>query len=155
MAITIGKSVPDFTTKIDESTTLSLKDYRGKIVVLYFYPKDDTPGCTLESCGFRDFYQKFKELNAEIIGISKDSISSHEKFKQKYDLPFLLGSDPDGQVCETFDVMKEKNMYGKKYLGIERSTFIIDQNGILAAEWRNVKVPGHIEEVLNAVSKLT
>ncbi len=155
MAITIGNLVPDFTIKIEESTPLSLKDYRGKIIVLYFYPKDDTPGCTLESCGFREFYPKFKELNAEIIGISKDSISSHKKFKRKYSLPFPLGSDPDGHVCEAFNVMKEKNMYGKKYLGIERSTFVIDQNGILAAEWRNVKVPGHIEEVLKAVSKLT
>lgn len=154
MAITVGEPVPNFTTRFDETTSTSLEDCRGKKVVLYFYPRDNSPGCTLESCGFRDFYERFQELNAEVIGVSKDSPSSHTKFKEKYNLPFLLLSDPDGHICEIFNVLKEKKIYGKKYLGIERSTFVIDQNGILRAEWRNVKVPGHVEEVLRTIKKL-
>ena len=128
--------------------TVSLSEFRGKKLVLFFYPKDDTPGCTLEGEDFRDHYKKFKKLNTEIFGISKDSMDSHEKFKSKFQFPFELISDPDEELCQLFGVIKEKNMYGKKYMGIERSTFVIDEKGKLVREWRKVKVPGHVEEVL-------
>ncbi|KRB87657.1 alkyl hydroperoxide reductase [Noviherbaspirillum sp. Root189] len=131
-----------------------LSDYRGKTLVLYFYPKDNTPGCTTESMQFRDLYPQFQEANTEIFGISRDSIRSHEGFKAKLDMPFELISDPDETVCNLFDVMKMKTMYGKQARGVERSTFIIDGNGTLVKEWRGVKVPGHVDEVLEFVKAL-
>lgn len=154
MATKIGNKAPAFKMKVDGGGTLSLNDLKGKKVILYFYPKDDTPGCTKEACGFRDTMPDFSKVKAEVIGVSKDSVASHDKFKAKYDLPFTLASDEDGTVSEKYDVWKEKNMYGRKYMGIERSTFLIDENGRLQAEWRKVKVPGHVDAVLKAAQDL-
>jgi peroxiredoxin Q/BCP len=123
-------------------------------VVVYFYPKDDTPGCTSEACGFRDNLPAFRKVDAEIIGISKDSVARHDKFKAKYELPFTLAADEDGKVCEAFGVWVEKSNYGKKYMGIERSTFLIDGKGAVRSVWRKVKVDGHVEEVLAAARDL-
>lgn len=134
--------------------TFQLADYKGKKIVLYFYPKDNTPGCTTEGIHFRDLHAQFRQANAEIFGVSRDSLRSHEGFKAKLDLPFELISDPDETLCTMFDVMKMKNMYGKKVRGIERSTFIIDESGKLVKEWRGVKVPGHIDDVLEFVKAL-
>lgn len=128
-----------------------LSDYRGKNVVLYFYPKDSTPGCTQESIDFGDAIEHFNEKNTVIFGISRDSLKSQEKFKAKYNMPFELISDEDESICTIFDVVKEKNMYGKKYMGIVRSTFLIDTEGKLKAEWRKVKVPGHVASVIEAL----
>jgi peroxiredoxin Q/BCP len=122
--------------------------------VLYFYPKDDTSGCTAEACAFRDALPDFSKVKAEIVGISRDSVASHESFKKKFKLPFLLASDEDGTVCQAFGVWAEKSMYGRKYMGIERSTFLIDAKGAVRKVWRKVKVPGHAEEVLEAVRAL-
>lgn len=149
--VEIGKSAPDFTLPTDGNGKLSLSDFKGQNVVIYFYPKDDTPGCTTESCDFRDNIAAFNTLNAKIIGISKDSVKSHDKFKTKFDLNFPLASDEDGTVCEAYGVWKEKSMYGKKYMGIERSTFLIDKNGKIAQIWQPVKVPGHVAEVKAAI----
>lgn len=132
----------------------NLSDYSGKKIVLYFYPKDNTPGCTTESMQFRDLHAQFREANAEVFGLSRDSIRSHEGFKSKLGLPFELISDPDEKVCSLFNVMKMKNMYGKQVRGVERSTFVIDGSGKLVKEWRGVKVPGHIDEVLEFVKAL-
>ena len=150
----LNMTVPDFSAEMTGDQTFRLSDYRGKKLVLYFYPKDNTPGCTTESMEFRDLYSQFQEANAEIFGISRDSIRSHEGFKSKLDMPFELISDPDETVCNLFDVMKMKTMYGKQARGVERSTFIIDGNGILVKEWRGVKVPGHVDEVLEFVKAL-
>ena len=152
--IQVGKKVPAFKAEATSEEKVQLTKLKGKRIVLYFYPKDDTPGCTTESEGFRDQYKKFSKLDTEIFGVSRDSLKSHEKFKSKYDFPFELISDPDEELCELFDVMKMKNMYGKKYRGIERSTFVIDQNGKLVKEWRKVKVPGHVDEVLEFIKGL-
>lgn len=149
-----GSTAPAFTLPADGNTTLSLKDFRGQKVVLYFYPKDDTPGCTTESCAFRDNIKQFEKLGVQIIGLSKDSPESHDKFKKKYDLNFPLASDTDGKVCEAYGVWVEKNMYGKKSMGIERSTFLIDEQGKIAALWRKVKVDGHLDEVMDALKQL-
>ena len=154
MAAKIGNKAPAFKMSTDGGGTVALKDLKGKKVILYFYPKDDTPGCTKEACGFRDSIPNFKKVKATVIGVSKDSISSHDKFKAKYDLPFTLASDEDGKVCTAYGVWKEKNMYGRKYMGIERSTFLIDEDGKLRAEWRKVKVPGHVEDVLKTAKDL-
>ena len=154
MTLKIGNKAPAFKMPIDGNGTVSLKDLKGKKIILYFYPKDDTPGCTKEACGFRDTMPDFEKTKAEVIGVSKDSIASHDKFKSKYKLPFILASDEDGKVCEAYGVWKEKNMYGRKYMGIERSSFLIDGEGKLRAEWRKVKVPGHIEVVLKAAKEL-
>ena len=154
MAAKIGNKAPAFKMPTDGGGTVALKDFKGKKVILYFYPKDDTPGCTKEACGFRDSLPNFKKVKATVIGVSKDSVGSHDKFKAKYDLPFTLASDEDGKVCTAYGVWKEKNMYGRKYMGIERSTFLIDEDGKLRAEWRKVKVPGHVEDVLAAVKEL-
>lgn len=143
----VGSKAPGFKLPGDSGKTVALKDYAGKYIVLYFYPKDDTPGCTTESCDFRDNIKSFEKLSAQVIGISKDSPASHDKFKAKYDLSFPLASDEDGEVCEAYGVWKEKSMYGKKYIGIERSTFLIGPDGKIAALWRGVKVPGHVEDV--------
>ncbi|MDG2321594.1 MAG: thioredoxin-dependent thiol peroxidase [Rhodospirillaceae bacterium] len=154
MAPKVGNKAPAFTMMTDGDESVALKALKGKKVILYFYPKDDTPGCTKEACGFRDNLRNFKKVKAVIIGISKDSTKSHDKFKAKYGLPFTLASDEDGKVSEAYGVWKEKNMYGRKYMGIERSTFLIDEQGKLQAEWRKVKVPGHVEEVLKAAKGL-
>ena len=129
-----------------------MKNYLGKLIVLYFYPRDSTPGCTNEGIDFTNLYQDFKKKNVEIFGISRDSIKSHEKFKEKYNFPFELLSDSEEIACSLFDVIKMKNMYGKQVQGIERSTFLIDSKGMLIKEWRGLKVPGHAEEVLNSIS---
>lgn len=126
----------------------------GKKIVLYFYPKDDTPGCTTEACGFRDLKSAFEKANTIILGVSKDNEKSHDKFAGKYNLNFKLLSDPEGKLCEAFGVWKEKSMYGKKYFGIERSTFLIDAEGKIVKVWRGVKVPGHMEEVLKEAENL-
>ncbi len=152
--VAVGDKAPDFTMKTDGNGEVSLKGLEGRKVVLYFYPKDDTPGCTKEACGFRDFLPDFSEIDAEIIGVSKDSVAKHDKFKAKYELPFVLASDEDGSVCEAYGTWVEKSMYGKKYMGIDRATFLIDEQGVLRAEWRKVKVPGHVEAVLEAAKGL-
>ena len=153
MTLTLNQMVPDFTGKTrDGSITLSA--LRGKNVVIYFYPKDSTPGCTMESKAFRDYYPEFKKANTEIIGISRDSIQSHCKFIDNHALNFPLISDDDEAICGLFSVLKEKSMFGKKYQGIERSTFLIDQNGILKQAWRNVSVVGHVKTVLESVEAL-
>ena len=133
---------------------IRLSDFKGKNIVLYFYPKDSTPGCTLEGQDFRDNKSKFSARNTVILGVSRDSIKSHENFKSKQSFSFDLLSDPDEKLCKQFDVIKEKNMYGKKVIGIERSTFLIDEDGILVKEWRKVKVKGHVGEVLEEIKKL-
>lgn len=150
----VGKKVKNFTLSATSEKSIKLTEFKGSNVVLYFYPKDNTPGCTKESESFRDNIKKFTKLNTVIIGVSRDSIKSHENFKSKYDLPFELLSDNEEKLCQQFDVIKEKNMYGKKVMGIERSTFLIDDKGVLRQEWRKVKVNGHVEEVLQAVKDL-
>ena len=147
----VGSKAPDFKAETDKDETVSLKDFRGKQVVLYFYPKDDTTGCTKEACDFRDNFARMKKAGAVVLGVSPDTVSKHVKFKDKYDLPFTLISDPDKTVCGLYDVWKEKSMYGRKYMGVERSTFVIDENGKIIALWRKVKVPGHVEEILEAL----
>ncbi|HLX79004.1 MAG TPA: peroxiredoxin [Burkholderiales bacterium] len=149
-----GKAVKDFSLPSTGGGTFRLSDQRGKKLVVYFYPKDNTPGCTVEGGDFRDRYREFARAGAEVIGVSRDSLKSHENFKAKMKLPFELLSDGEEQLCTQFGVMKMKNMYGKKVRGIERSTFVIDRDGTLAREWRGVKVPGHAEEVLNFVKAL-
>lgn len=146
--------IPDFSLPATSNTVFRLSEKTGKVVVIYFYPKDSTPGCTTESQQFRDLHEAFAAVNAEILGISRDSLKSHENFKSKQALPFELGSDADEAVCNLFGVMKLKNMYGKQVRGIERSTFVIDGGGVLRREWRGVKVPGHAKEVLNFVKTL-
>jgi len=150
----LEKIVPEFTASMTGEQIFKLSAYKGKTLVLYFYPKDNTPGCTTESLQFRDLYPQFKGVNSEIFGISRDSLRSHEGFKSKLELPFELISDPDETLCNMFDVMKMKNMYGKQVRGVERSTFVIDGTGKLVKEWRGVKVPGHIDEVLDYVRGL-
>ncbi len=146
--------VPEFSAAMTSEKTFTLSDYRGKNLVLFFYPKDNTPGCTTESMRFRDLHPDFQAANTEIFGISRDSLRSHENFKGKLEMPFELISDPDETVCQTFNVMKQKMMYGKLVRGIERSTFVIDGSGKLVKEWRGVKVPGHVDEVLEYVRSL-
>lgn len=147
----MNRVVADFKSASTGDKTIRLKDLRGKKVVLYFYPKDSTPGCTTEGQDFRDLYARFKRASAIVFGISRDSLASHEKFKAKHEFPFDLLSDPDEKLCKQFDVIKEKSLYGRKFMGVERSTFVIDDAGKLRAEWRKVKVTGHAEEVLNTV----
>ncbi len=154
MSIDVGDKAPAFTMPTDGGGTVSLAGLKGKPVVLYFYPKDDTPGCTTEACAFRDSMPDFSRIEAAIIGVSKDSVAKHDKFKAKYDLPFTLASDEDGSVCEDYGVWVEKNMYGRKYMGIERATFLIDGKGKIARVWRKVKVAGHADDVLAAVQAL-
>lgn len=150
--IEIGSTVPTFELPSTSGEKFSLADHLGKNIVIYFYPKDDTPGCTTEGQDFSSHWDAFTEKNCVIVGISRDSVHSHECFKEKMQFPFELLSDPDETVCELFGVMKLKNMYGKQARGIERSTFVIDENGKLKKEWRGVKVPGHVEEVLDFIS---
>jgi peroxiredoxin Q/BCP len=146
-----GIKAPAFSLKADDGKTYSLKDFKGKTVILYFYPKDNTSGCTAEACDFRDNIKIFTKKNAVILGISKDSIKSHQNFKEKYSLPFTLLSDENVEILEKYGVWKEKSMYGRKYMGVERSTFVIDENGKIKNIYRNVKVKGHIEELLKSI----
>jgi len=150
----IGKPVSDIKLNLSGEKSAKLSDYKGKNLVVYFYPKDNTPGCTLEGQDFRDNYTKFKRNNTVVLGVSRDSVASHDKFREKQKFPFDLVSDPDEKLCKKFDVIKEKNMYGKKVLGIERSTFILDDKGVLRAEFRKVKVAGHVDAVLDEIKKL-
>lgn len=154
LVITLNQIVPDFSAAMTGEQTFRLSSCKSKTLVLYFYPKDNTPGCTTESMQFRDLHPDFQRANAEIFGISRDSLRSHEGFKAKLELPFDLVSDPDETVCTLFGVMKNKLMYGKQVRGIERSTFVIDGSGKLVKEWRGVKVPGHVNEVLDFVKTL-
>ena len=147
-SVTLNEIVPDFSAAMTGNKIFNLSDYKGKNIVLYFYPKDNTPGCTTEGMEFRDLHPQFQQANTEIFGISRDSLRSHEGFKSKLEMPFDLISDPEETVCNLFDVMKIKNMYGKQVRGIERCTFVIDASGKLVKEWRGVKVPGHVNEVL-------
>lgn len=149
-----GKKCPDFLVESTGDKKLSNGDFEGKNLVIFFYPKDNTPGCTLEGQDFRDNYEEFKKFNAEILGISRDSIKSHENFKEKQNFPFDLLSDPDEVMCKSFDVMREKSMYGKKYIGVDRSTFLIDSKGMIVKEWRSVKVKGHVLDVLEALKNI-
>tara|TARA_X000000950_G_C13449250_1_gene471218 strand:+ start:31 stop:492 length:462 start_codon:yes stop_codon:yes gene_type:complete len=149
-----GKKCPDFICHATGGTQLSNKDFTGKNLVIFFYPKDNTPGCTLEGQDFRDNYKKFNNLNTDIVGVSRDSVKSHENFKEKQSFPFQLISDPDENMCKAFDVMREKSMYGKKYIGVDRSTFLVNSEGHIEKEWRSVKVKGHVQEVLEAVKDL-
>ncbi len=152
--VTIGKKVPDFSLPATGDQDIRLSDYKGKNVVVYFYPKDSTSGCTTEGQNFRDSINTCKRRKTVILGVSRDSVKSHENFKAKQAFPFELLSDSDEKACKLFDVIKEKNMYGRKVMGIERSTFLIDDKGILRREWRKVKVAGHVDEVLEAVKEL-
>ena len=146
--LTEGNQSPDFTLTGSDKTPHSLSDYRGKKVVLYFYPKDNTAACNLEAEAFRDHSQTFQDKNAIILGVSRDSLASHDKFIEKLKLPFILLSDPEEKICNLYEVMKEKNMYGRKFIGIERSTFLIDEEGNLSKIFRKVKVKGHVETIL-------
>jgi len=152
--IKLNHGVIDFELPATGDKTITLSDYRGKNVVIYFYPKDSTPGCTTEGQGFRDSYVQFQQYNTEVLGVSRDSIRAHENFKAKQSFPFELLSDKDETVCKQFDVIKLKKNYGREYLGVERSTFLIDANGKLYKEWRKVKVKGHVEDVLECTKAL-
>ena len=149
-----GDKAPDFTLATDGSGKVTLSKLRGKKVILYFYPRDDTSGCTAEACGFRDSYAGFGKSGAAVIGVSRDSIASHDKFKKKYDLPFALASDEDGKVSQAYGTWVEKSMYGRKYMGMDRATFLIDPKGVIRNIWRKVKVPGHVAEVLEAAKAI-
>jgi peroxiredoxin Q/BCP len=150
----LNKTVADFTCPATDGKSVQLKSLRGKKVVLYFYPKDSTPGCTTEGKDFRDLHARFKRAGAVILGASRDSLASHEKFREKLKLPFDLLSDPDEKLCRQFDVIREKSLYGRKFMGVERSTFLIDEKGKLREEWRKVKVKGHAQAVLDSVKNL-
>ena len=149
-----GQVVPDFKLPATGGENIGLADFKGKNVVVYFYPRDNTPGCTLEGQDFRDQHQQFAKYNTVILGVSRDSVSSHEKFKKEQNFSFDLLSDADETLCKLFDVIKLKNMYGKEVMGIERSTFLIDRQGVLRREWRKVKVEGHVAEVLEAIKDI-
>ncbi len=152
--VQLNRKVPAFSAAATGGQTVKLSDFRGKKLVLYFYPRDNTPGCTTEGQDFRDHYKQFRRLDTEVLGVSRDSVASHEKFRAKQDFPFELLSDEDEKLCRLFDVIREKNLYGRKVMGIERSTFLIDADGKLRREWRKVRVKGHVEEVLEAVRAL-
>lgn len=154
MSIKIGDKLPNLTVATTKDESLKLSSLKGRNVVIYFYPKDNTPGCTTQGQNFRDAYTQFQKLDTEIFGVSRESIRSHQNFINKQEFPFDLISDPDEVLCNAFDVIKEKNMYGRKYMGIERSTFIFDTQGKLKHEIRNVKVKGHVDEVLQLVKEL-
>ena len=152
--VSVGKRVANFTLPATGDKMLSLNDFKGARLVLYFYPKDNTPGCTLEGQNFRDAYQDFRNANTEILGVSRDSVRKHENFCTKQSFPFDLLSDEEEVLCKQFDVIKEKKLYGRTYMGIERSTFLIDSDGVLRNEWRKVRVSGHVDAVLQAVQSL-
>jgi peroxiredoxin Q/BCP len=153
--LNIGDTAPDFTLPTDNDGEITLSNLRGQKVVLYFYPKDDTPGCTKESCGFNENLSALNKLNALVIGLSKCSIKKHNKFKEKYSLTFPLASDENNDICEQYGTWAEKSMYGRKYMGIDRATFLIDEQGKIEALWRKVKVPGHVEAVMNTIKNGT
>jgi peroxiredoxin Q/BCP len=152
--VAVGKKVPAFSAPATGGTVIASKELVGRPFVLYFYPRDDTPGCTLEGEAFRDRYAKFRKLGVRLLGVSRDTLSAHEKFKTKFSFPFELVSDTDEKLCGLFDVIRDKNMYGKKVRGIERSTFLFDANGTLRCEWRKVSVKGHADDVLQAAAAL-
>jgi thioredoxin-dependent peroxiredoxin len=152
--LAIGKKMPVFEAEATGGKKVSSKELIGRPCVLYFYPRDNTPGCTIEGNDFRDQYARFKRRKVAVYGISRDSLKSHEKFKEKCEYPFDLITDPDEELCKAFDVIRDKNMYGKKVRGIERSTFLFDADGVLRNEWRKVKIDGHVDEVLEAVKAL-
>jgi peroxiredoxin Q/BCP len=154
MSLDVGDPIPDFSIPVDGGGTLSRRDVAGRKLVIYFYPKDDTSACTKEAQAFRDLLPQFTAAGAVVFGVSKDSVASHDRFKAKHGLTFPLGSDESGDLSETFGVWVEKSMYGKRYMGLERSTFLIDGDGVVRHAWRKVKVPGHAEEVLNTVQSL-
>ena len=154
MAVAIDQPVSDFQIPATGEKTVTLSELKGKQVVIYFYPKDSTPGCTTEGQGFRDHYAEFQAANTEVFGVSRDSLKSHENFKAKQAFPFDLLSDKDEALCQLFDVIKLKKLYGKEYLGVDRSTFLIDKDGVLRHQWRGVKVPGHVEAVLEQAKAL-
>ncbi|WP_300725398.1 peroxiredoxin [Pseudomonas sp.] len=154
MAVAIDQPVSDFQIPATGEKTVSLSALKGQQVVIYFYPKDSTPGCTTEGQGFRDHYAEFQAANTVVFGVSRDSLKSHENFKAKQGFPFELLSDKDEALCQLFDVIKLKKLYGKEYLGVDRSTFLIDKDGVLRHEWRGVKVPGHVEAVLEQAKQL-
>ena len=149
-----GDKAPDFTLPADGGRTVSLSEFSGKTVVLYFYPKDDTPGCTKEAIGFTEAADAFHAAGAVVIGVSKDTVAKHDKFRDKHDLKVILASDADGDVCERYGVWVEKKMYGKTYMGIERATVLIGPDGVIQQVWRKVKVPGHVDAVLEAAEAL-
>lgn len=153
-SVVLGQAVPDFEAAATGEQTFRLSDYRGRNLVIYFYPKDNTPGCTTEGQDFRDRMPEFDKLNTTILGVSRDSLKAHENFRAKHEFPFHLISDKDEAVCKLFDVIKLKKLYGKEYLGVDRSTFLIDADGKLRREWRGVKVKGHADEVLEAARAL-
>ncbi|MDE1195248.1 peroxiredoxin [Pseudomonas sp. Bc-h] len=154
MAVELDKPVADFQVQATSDQAVSLSALKGQQVVIYFYPKDSTPGCTTEGQGFRDQYADFKAANTVVFGVSRDSLKSHENFKAKQEFPFELISDKDESLCQLFDVIKLKKLYGKEYLGVDRSTFLIDKDGVLRKEWRGVKVPGHVAAVLEQAQAL-
>ena len=154
MAVEAGHKAPGFDLPTDGGGRLRLEDFAGRPVVLYFYPKDDTSGCTKEAQGFAAAYPEFRAAGAEVVGVSRDGVASHDRFKAEYGLPFPLGADEDGSVVEAYGVWVEKSMYGRRYMGIDRSTFLIDRAGTIRKAWRQVKVPGHVEEVLAATKAL-
>jgi len=154
LTVAIGTYAPDFTALRDGGGTLKLSDFRGEKVVLYFYPKDDTSGCTAQACAFTENISAFHRIKARIIGVSRDSVKKHDKFVEKYGLKFPLVADEDGKICEAYGVWVEKSMYGKKYMGIERTTFLIDEKGKIAQIWNKVKVPGHADEVIAELEKI-
>lgn len=154
MALDVGDSVPTFSLPSSSGKEVSLADYKGKKIVLYFYPKDDTPGCTTEACEFRDNLKNYEAINAVVIGVSKDPLKSHDKFIEKYGLPFELISDEEGKLLDAFGTWKEKSMYGKTFMGVERSTFLIAEDGKIAKAWRKVSVPNHVAEVLEEAKSL-
>jgi peroxiredoxin Q/BCP len=151
--VTVGDPAPDFSAETDTGARVSLADFRGKKVVLYFYPKDDTPGCTREACAFRDNHRRVLASGAVVLGVSADSVASHQQFKEKYDLPFALLSDPDRAIITAYDVWKEKSLHGKTFMGIERTTFIIDEHGTITHVFSKVKADGHVDEVLAALGE--
>ncbi len=151
--LSIDMIAPNFTLPVDGGAEITLSDFKGKNVVLYFYPKDDTPGCTTESCAFRDALPDFEKLDAVIIGLSKCSVKKHDKFKEKHSLNFPLASDENGSVCEAYGTWVEKSMYGRKYMGIDRSTFLINKEGKIAHIWRKVKVTGHVDDVAKVLAE--
>lgn len=153
-AVALDQAVPNFTAPMTSDKTFNLADYKGQNVVIYFYPKDSTPGCTTEGQNFRDLIDSFSAANTVIFGVSRESLRSHENFKAKQSFPFELISDPDEAVCKHFDVIKEKQNYGRTYMGIERSTFLIDADGVLRNEWRKLRVKGHVDAVLEAAQAL-
>lgn len=150
----VGSVIADFTLPSDNGKDFSINDFKGRNIVIYFYPKDDTPGCTIEAKDFSCKLDEFEKLNTIIVGISKDPINKHEKFRSKYELKHLLLSDVDGKICEMFNCWVEKSMYGKKYMGIARKTFLIDTNGVIVKIWPNVKIPGHVDDVLSSIKGL-